>query len=60
MSHLNRRSIISGLTLAAAMPLRAWAEDQPPVKTVYWKDLVPLIQGEGTFIDTLRELNLIQ
>ncbi len=60
MSHLNRRSIIAGLTLAAAQPLRAWADDRPPAKTLYWKDLVPLIQGEGTFIDTLRELNLIQ
>lgn len=60
MSHLNRRAIIAGLALAAAQPLRAFAGDQPPAQTVLWGDLVPKTENEGTFLDTLRELNLIQ
>ncbi|MDG1208028.1 MAG: DUF3299 domain-containing protein [Paracoccaceae bacterium] len=60
MSRLNRRALLAGLTLIAAQPYRAYGEDQPPAKTVYWKDLVPETEGEGTFIETLRDLNLIQ
>ena len=60
MSRLNRRMFLAGLTFAAATPLRALADDQPPATTVWWKDLVPENDSEGTFIETLRELNLIQ
>ena len=60
MSHLNRRAILAGLALTGALPLRAIADDQPPATTVLWGDLVPKTENEGTFIETLRELNLIQ
>ncbi|MEM7544135.1 MAG: DUF3299 domain-containing protein [Pseudomonadota bacterium] len=60
MSRLDRRMLLAGLALAAARPLGAFADDEPPATTLYWEDLVPATQGGGTFIDTLREMNLIQ
>ncbi len=60
MSHLNRRALLAGLSLVAAQPLRGFADDQPPVTTVMWGDLVPKTENEGTFYDTLKELGLVQ
>ena len=47
MSRLNRRALLAGLTLIAAQPYRAYGEDQPPAKTVYWKDLAKTVAQLG-------------
>lgn len=60
MSQLDRRALLAGLSLVFARPLHAFAENQPAAETIYWEDLVPQTDGEGTFLDTLREMNLIR
>lgn len=60
MSHLNRRMLLTALTLVAAQPFRALADDQPPATTVMWDDLLPKTEEDGTFFDTLKQLGVVQ
>jgi len=60
MSLLDRRALLAGLALAAAQPLRALADDQPPVTEVWWKDLIPQDENGGTFYDTLKDIGVVQ
>ena len=59
MTPVNRRAVLAGLGLAAVSQRFATAE-QPPVTTIAWGDLVPLVQGEGAHLDMLKQLGQIE
>lgn len=58
MSQLDRRTILAGLALAAAPLNLLRASDEPP--TVWWEDLVPKSEAEGTLFETLKDLGVLK